>query len=125
MHEEEDSESRVSNILVNTESTTDDEILSTDSKDKSYSIKKQHLRKLRTRSYIIYIVVAILATVLSSFYSYYAIRFVIDAFAGIYDEFLKDYYETLMLRWINSALFTVGQIFMSLVMMFLLKVRFV
>ena len=125
IHEEEDSESLASNILVNTETTTDDENLLTDSKDKSNSIKLQQLSKLKTRTYIIYIVVAILATALSSTYSYYTIRFVIDGFNEIFGEFYNDYSETLMLRWINSAAFTFGQIFMSLVMMCLLRVRFV
>ena len=55
----------VSNILNDTKTTTVDE---------SDSIKQQQLNKLKTKTYTIYTVVAILATILSSIYLYYAVR---------------------------------------------------
>ena len=81
IHEEEDSESLASNILVNTETTTDDENLLTDSKDKSNSIKQKHLNKLKTKTYIIYTVVAVLAAALISIDSYYAVKLTRDRFS--------------------------------------------
>ena len=70
----------VSNILNNTENTIIDKKLLNDSKDESNSTKKHHLNKLKTKTYIIYTVVAILATALSSIYSYYAVKLSIDSF---------------------------------------------
>ena len=64
----------------NTETTTADEKLIIDSKDKSQNIKQQHLNKLKTKTYMLYIVVAILATALSSYCSYFTIRIAIDGF---------------------------------------------
>ena len=68
----------VSSIVDNTENTTVDEKLLIDSKDKSDSTKQQQLNKLKTKTYIIYTVVSILATALISIYSYYAVRLVRD-----------------------------------------------
>ena len=62
---------------INTENsvnTTADEKLLIDSKDKSDSTKQQHLNKLKKKTNIIYIVIAILATALISIYSYYAVK---------------------------------------------------
>ena len=73
-----------------------------------------------------YTVVVILAAVLCSFNFYYAIRFAIDGFnldQG-YEDFIIGFYKSMTMRWINSAIFTVAQIFMSLLIMCLLRVRF-
>ena len=67
---------------------------------------------------------AILATALISIYSYYSVRLARDEFKHDEDELVKDYSKTLMLRWINSAIFTIGQISMSVLMMRLLKSQF-
>ena len=125
MPDERDSEKFISNIADNTETSIDDINLSTDSKNKRNSTKQQHLDKLKTKTQIIYTVVAILATALISVYSYFAFRFVRDGINQSVEEFIKDYHQTFMLRWILSAIFTVAQVIMSLFMMCLLKVRFV
>ena len=77
-----------------------------------------------TKTYIIYTVVAIIATALSFIYSYYSVKLARDGFNDRDIELNEDNSETFMLRWINSALFSIGQIFMSLTMMCLLRVRF-
>ena len=114
----------VPNIVDNTETTTDDEKFLIDSKDKSNSIKKLNLNRLKTKTYLIYTVVAILASALSSIVSYYAVRIVKDAFIEKTYKYIKDYYTFEVLRWIISAIFTVGRTFMSVIMMGLLKSRF-
>ena len=98
----------VSYILESTETTSVDKNLFSDSKDKSNSIKQQHLDNLKTRTYIIYTLAAILASVLSSIYSYYAFRFVRDGLNFDTDEYEKDFSKNFMLRWISSAIFTAG-----------------
>ena len=64
----------VQNNVENTETTTVEDKVITDGKDKSNNIKQLHLDKLKTKTYIIYTVVAILATALSFIYSYYAVK---------------------------------------------------
>ena len=84
----------VSNILDNTENTIVEEKLLNDSKDKSNSTKQQHLNKLKTKTYIIYTVVVILATALSSIYTYYAVKLTIDSFNRRLEEYFIDFYKT-------------------------------
>lgn len=75
MYEERDSEQLVTDIAGSSENTNADDKLSTDSKDKSNGTKQQHLNNLRTKTYVIYAIAAILAAVLISIYSYFAVRF--------------------------------------------------
>ena len=114
----------VSNIVDNTDTTTVDEKLLKDSNGKSNSTKQKHFNTLKTKTNIIYTVVAIIATALSSFYSYFSVKLARDSINNNDDKFSDDFTKILMLRWINSAIFTVWQIFMSLSMMCLLRVRF-
>ena len=99
----------VSNIVDNTDTTTVDEKLLKDSNGKSNSTKQKHFNTLKTKTNIIYTVVAIIATALSSIYSYFAVRIARDSVNNQNeDEFYDDYTKIIMLRWINSAIFTVG-----------------
>ena len=111
-------------ILDDTETTTVDEQLFNDCNDKRNNINQLHLNKLKAKTNIIYTLVAILATALSSIYSYFAFKLARDGYDISFDKFSKDTTQTLQLRWISCTIFTVGQIFMSLLMMCLLKVRF-
>ena len=98
----------VSNIVDSTKISTVDEKLLTENKEKSNSIKQQHLDKLKTKTYTIYTVVAILATALGSIYSYFAVMLVKDAYKQNRDDYYKEFEKIDMLRWINGAIFTVG-----------------
>ena len=74
-----------------TETITDDAEPLTDNKDKGNSIKDQHLNKIKTKTYIIYTIVTILASALVAVNSYYAVRFASDGFIRSFNEFTKDY----------------------------------
>ena len=111
----------VSGRVDNTETTIVDEKLLNDSKETSNGIKQQHLKKLKNQTYIIYTVVAILATATTSIYSYFSVKLASDMFSQRYKEVNKDEDEIFLLRWISSAVFTVVQSLMSLIMMCLLK----
>ena len=84
----------VPNIVDNTETTTDDEKLLTDSKDKSKSVKQHHLDKLKTKTYIIYTSIAVLATALTSLVSYFTVLLVRDNHSLSNYEYDLDYYES-------------------------------
>ena len=101
-----------------------EETFLTDSKDQSNIIKQQQLNKLKTKTYIIYTVVVILATALSLIYSYYDVKLAIDSLNLRLDDYFIDFSKTSMLSWICSAIFSVGQISMSLLMMRLLRDQF-
>ena len=85
---------------------------------------KLHQAELKTKTFITYSVVAILATALSFIYFYYSVRFVRDGLNFDTDEYPKDLTKSLMLRWIFSAIFTVGQTFTSVLMMCKLRKEF-
>ena len=68
--------------------------------------------------------VAILATALISLFSYFAFR--LASYTAKLNDlgFEKVIVKAFMLRWISGAIFTVGQTFMSMLMMCLLRIRF-
>ena len=55
-------------------------MLISNDKEKSKSVKQKHLSKLKTKIRIIYAVVAVISTALSSIYSYYAVSYIIYDF---------------------------------------------
>ena len=72
----------------------------------------------------IYIVVAVLATALSSTYLYFVVKLIKGEFTHEYHEFYIDLRKTRKMQWILSSIFTAMIILMSLSLMIKLKVRF-
>ena len=90
MSDDMNSKKVVSCTLENTETSSVDIELLTDNKDKDIGIKQQYLKELKTKTNILYTVVAILATALVSIVSYYTAKFAIDGVDLSFDEFSKD-----------------------------------
>ena len=69
--------------------------------------------------------VAVLATVLTPMYLYYAIRLSKDAYDTVsFDQYDADRRKTRTIQWIISAIFTVMVILMSVSLMCKLRIRF-
>ena len=96
--------------------------------DQSKEKKEKHLKGFRLKSFVMNIVVLVLALTLGIVYVYYAVALGLDIFNPDPRESAKDFYAdynaTRKMQWIISAIFSGAIIVLSVALMIKLKVRF-